>query len=720
MIKFNYQLIKNEGDQEVIYMPSVIPNEIDNLVYIKAANSSGKSTFLNIIALGLYGLKHPDIDKSLLKKMNSLMDPTHQKLNAEFSIENRKGVIELISKNSEGKIKLIKIENGKEREILSDRFMREYNLIYDIPHDPTDRLKELTQEIETFQQYLGNDISEFSKYLANTIKEIQGSRDPKRLSTLEKENKENIQHQTQCNKEIVESDEKLDVLKRYFCTRFFKEYLDKRNETDQKIRSINRDEELKSVKKKKTKLIGQKSFSDMKIIMARVNNYHNDLTKDLIEYLPKEQLKVIESWKKFESIEDTKIDDYVDDEEFGEITKKQIDSFLKIFDSEIEKGDFKIVITEWQIYHEIIQFFERLSFEYKNDTIILPGVDKTINDFIRLLIEKNQQNAVLKKKYDDIKLIVSRLKQLKEDIDLLKERYFNEYQSQKDTGERAIDDREDLVSLKLQSLRQDLLIYQHKYDYYKEQCGLFDVVPNNLDKNYEAYSNSKKLLKIYKSYTESQLEGEINSQGQQLTKLKKEKSKLDGLIKHTQKEIERLEEQKEHKYTENLDLIEKLQKKTQILSGKIKSTFKKYITNITDPTHQSIDLNDQEQNRYYNELSKYLAKRLDTIIYVGKTYKVNKLDLIDEVITTDSGKTIKFTDFGTGESQATFLKGILETARTDKRKIIALFDEVGMIDDIRLSQVTDSLKKLFDEDRLLVGIVVQKAQANEVEIKKLI
>jgi hypothetical protein len=169
---------------------------------------------------------------------------------------------------------------------------------------------------------------------------------------------------------------------------------------------------------------------------------------------------------------------------------------------------------------------------------------------------------------------------------------------------------------------------------------------------------------------------------------------------------------------EKLELIEKLQKKTQILSGIIKSKFKNYISNISSD-RQSIDLSDPEQIRYYNELSKYLAKRLDTIIYIGKTYKVDKLDLIEEIITTDTGKTIKFTDFGTGESQATFLKGILETARTDKRKIIALFDEVGMIDDLRLSQVTDSLRRLYEEDRLLVGIVVQRAQANEVEIKNL-
>jgi hypothetical protein len=145
-----------------------------------------------------------------------------------------------------------------------------------------------------------------------------------------------------------------------------------------------------------------------------------------------------------------------------------------------------------------------------------------------------------------------------------------------------------------------------------------------------------------------------------------------------------------------------------------------YIKKISERRLQEINLDDEEQAKYYDELSKYLAKKIDSVIYIGKTYKVAKLDLISEEISTKDGKIIRFLDFGTGESQATFLRGILETAKTDKRKIIALFDEVGMIDDKRLSQVTDSLKKLYEEDKLLIGVVVQKGQLDAVEIKSLI
>lgn len=74
-------------------------------------------------------------------------------------------------------------------------------------------------------------------------------------------------------------------------------------------------------------------------------------------------------------------------------------------------------------------------------------------------------------------------------------------------------------------------------------------------------------------------------------------------------------------------------------------------------------------------------------------------------------------DFGTGESQATYLKSLLATSRSDKRKSIILFDEVGMIDDIRLDQVIESLRKSYEEEKVLLGIIVQKGQ--KVEIKKI-
>ena len=49
MIKVDYRIERNEGDEVNIYAPKLIPNELPNVVYIQGPNSSGKSTLLNII-----------------------------------------------------------------------------------------------------------------------------------------------------------------------------------------------------------------------------------------------------------------------------------------------------------------------------------------------------------------------------------------------------------------------------------------------------------------------------------------------------------------------------------------------------------------------------------------------------------------------------------------------------------------------------------------------
>lgn len=720
MIDFDYKLIRDEGDGEVIFEPSVIPKRLENLVYIKAANSSGKSTFLNILAVSLYGLKNPNIDPSLIKKMNSLINSNHQTLEAKISIQNRKGLPELIATIHDGKYEVKKIENGKEKLILPDRFDREYNLIYDIPHNPTERLNELAQEIENFQRNLGTDVLSFSKYLASTIKEIQDSRDPNKLSKLEGEVRENEGHLDKTNRELVEQKEKLDVLQKLLHIKFFIEYKIRKDTAERKIKQISNDTERDKGEKKSKRMHSEKLLNDIKLTFARINNSREESIKIFNEYLPDDQKVSLNKWKKVQNYEDTSIEDYISDTSFGESLIRLSSEFSIFFTKEIEKKEYALAIKEWEIYTEIIQFFQSLADSHKNEEIILPGIEKTIDGFVTLLYSKNQQNSIKKQKHDAIRTSIKKLTDIESDVELLKTRYFKEYHKQKDEEESTVEDKTDLVSIQLKSLGSDIKEYQRKYDLYRDKCNNYGITLLNAESNLQKVLSLNQLPKICKEYTEDQLIEEINTLALDVTTIQREKKNLEGELKHTQKTIDMLRQKKVHKFHNKSDHINRLHQISLILSQKLLKKYADYIKKISEQKMQEIDLKDEEQMRYYDELSKYLAKKIDSVIYIGKTYKVDKLDLINEKITTKNGKTIRFLDFGTGESQATFLRGILETAKTDKRKIIALFDEVGMIDDTRLSQVTDSLKKLYEEDQLLIGIVVQKGQPGQVEIMGLV
>ena len=57
MIKINYTIERDEGNEVIEFKPNLIPTELPNIAYIQGPNSSGKSTLLNIIALAFFGDK---------------------------------------------------------------------------------------------------------------------------------------------------------------------------------------------------------------------------------------------------------------------------------------------------------------------------------------------------------------------------------------------------------------------------------------------------------------------------------------------------------------------------------------------------------------------------------------------------------------------------------------------------------------------------------------
>lgn len=103
----------------------------------------------------------------------------------------------------------------------------------------------------------------------------------------------------------------------------------------------------------------------------------------------------------------------------------------------------------------------------------------------------------------------------------------------------------------------------------------------------------------------------------------------------------------------------------------------------------------------------YLGTVLGTVHHLDKTYEVKCIDLVKEKIITKDGKTIMFTDMGTGQSQSAYLMSLLNNS--DDRKIIALFDEIAMMDKSSLEPIYGKIRELYKQNKLLLGIVVQKS-----------
>jgi len=138
MLEYDYLIQRNEGNSEVKYAPLAIPKTLPNLVYIEGPNSSGKSTLLNFIALGLHGIENRNLNPVLLEKLKTILNSDHQKINFCFTITDEKNDLKLIAKKENvntNEIKLYEETPAGNKLLIPEIFEKKYDLIYDIPNN---------------------------------------------------------------------------------------------------------------------------------------------------------------------------------------------------------------------------------------------------------------------------------------------------------------------------------------------------------------------------------------------------------------------------------------------------------------------------------------------------------------------------------------------------------------------------------------------------------
>jgi len=152
----DYEIKRQEGTghERIFHVDEKLKTIKSNAVYIKAPNARGKSTFLNILAIALYGNRLDEADSRISESLRSdikyMIERENQNYTFNVTIISKDGSIQLIStkKNSiSHDITVKEIVNGKERALPFQTFKDEYFLIYDIPEDPLNRLTEILADV---------------------------------------------------------------------------------------------------------------------------------------------------------------------------------------------------------------------------------------------------------------------------------------------------------------------------------------------------------------------------------------------------------------------------------------------------------------------------------------------------------------------------------------------------------------------------------------------
>jgi len=577
MIKYDYVI--ERVNENRIFTPKEIPKELPNLVLIEGPNSKGKSTLLNIIALSMYANKHDKINSALLNKMNNLLDSEHQRINFMLEISDKNNEIIFISKKSDYNTNeiILKEKIGKnDFDIITlESFENKYNLIYDIPSNPTERLKDLLSELKDEQNRYGNLLFGFHDYVYNLIGDISKYRDPERLAKLKQYLKNTEEIKKDIEEKLPYKEAFLDLFEKFVYTRFFIYYYTEKERLEEKIRKYN--DYVATIDTKKKITVKKETGTERKVSdkLEEIADKYKKISPKLYNIISKSEKIHIDLWKNAEIFN---IKDY----EFDPSFKKALSYFIFYVGNNIEKLEMDENLKKGKIYETIFNLLKN----YENEEIIIPKLKLSIKEFIDIIKEEKDRYEKICGKYfsydileSDLKELERKIKELEEDLQTLKILKDEKPKIIEEIGAIQISEPE------IKSLKNQFKEIFEKYIYYKNMCisknlDVISILRNctNEIMKFSIYSE----LEPFFSLNEKDMEEKITYLKEEIKELYNTKIQKDILIKEYEKDINELESKTPHKYENNKNELNILLNIVNVLSQRFLHDYSKILKNLND------------------------------------------------------------------------------------------------------------------------------------------
>lgn len=688
MIKFDYSLEVDMGTEKRTYRPpKEVPKELKNIFRLQGPNSSGKSTLMNIIAIASHGLTKGKIPPSVKSRMEELVKQDYKDLEFEIIISDPVSKRALRSSKKKGNPEVYVRESldgdSHFSIIAADQFEKKYNLIYDIPENPVGRLNELTGEIKTVQTLFVGKTREFQKYAEKISNEISNSMGPEEIKELEDQLRFEEKSLERYNLEPERAE--LAALKKLAVAYKLKEYNEKAEKTERILNNAKK--EIKN--------------SDNSKIEREYSRKINELSKKVQSV----------SSSKFDLITEANKCNYPRYDEL----KNAMDKIGRDANSIIDKHGISQSCVD--AVSEVKNFADSISSSSKGEGLkamseVIRVLDQYVDKNIELpeigLLDEFLQN--FKRKYNemnseyDIRSLKTISQKAKEIIDKIAE--INELvptivPPSEDKTE-SFEKQQNLSDLEAQYK----LAKGNRSDYVSQVSSEMGVDLLNLD---EVISQCYAVLgDEYKQKSLSDIKQDLDRKNSSITKLEKEKVAIASRADKLREQIKNERSKQTSPYIEYKNEIKDLQNQVSGLMKSMLSANSK-LEAVEKKSYGSF----QKDDPFFKSVWSYLGKRLRNIRHLDKEYDVLEVDLIGGIITTSNKTIIHLSDMGTGQSQLSYLMGLLSA--DDNRMIIALFDEVSTMTDSTLDVLFKEFERLQREGKLMVGMAV--SPADEIEVR---
>lgn len=702
-----FEIIGVGEDRVQSYSPKLYPVKFENLSLIEGPNGSGKSTILNIIALALFAhkCKKDEIVDDLLYKINSLLNIKQQELTFSVAIDNPILGIKILSEKRISDNNLIELsieENGHRKIITPEQFQNEYKLIYDIPQKPTDRIRNLLNEIAQEQMSLGGTIKNFKDYIHQMLSDIKDALDPK---ILKEKSDKLVDLQNQIDEQKAAFQERKDCVKQLICLYLCKSY-------------YLQEKEIKDLETKQSILVSRQSthqrIEHQEIIhensVKSTWNKNKATLQNSFDYL-RDSYQVFLSEKeskKYSTIFSLDLERIFGSENNFSSFKADIQKILDIYVSLSAKEDQRTRKTqeEVEVFTAIIVSLN----DFKESTVILPTTSISIENLIKLLDDQvSQKNRELSKGIA-LDNITKHLRVINENVEKCKRQFDELRLLEKSQRSQPVSDedstQEKVINLEKQIKTKKALLHQIGI-----QLNTINIAEKDAGYKY-LYLRANENLRPYDTFEMNDLKREMDGISHSANSLDDSIKKNEGLYATEKLKLDEYKKLKPHKYQKHRDEINILYSHLFQLDQDITVNFPRYLSRIREKN--STQVLSTEEDKYNKAAGKYLAKKISPIRHEERVLPIELIDVVNDWMITDTvpKRKILMSDLSTGQSQSAYLKGLLQVS--DKRKIIALFDEVAMMDEKSLQPIVEKMRELYNSGKLLLGLIVQKENKPDV------
>ncbi len=642
-----------------------------NIFLFRGSNDLGKSTTMQIVALGMYGLDSEDIKEEIKKKMRRLTSTGTEKFQFKFEISSRDGSQTFESflddKSKSPRLLLNRVYISK------TEFDDKFKLIFDTPDEVT---KKLHDSLTSFKEQIAN---------YNFLVESYGTKLKEQITLLDTYEKREAR--------LFELERDLDA------------YKSKLNNDNERFKSV-KSQYIKSRKmflvKRYDELNGKIDYLDIRLKFLQNKAKKNDQKKtmdskskekfvsiipsfitnieDLLNYVKNdESIPKITNLKEVSEFFKKNMDPYDFNEHIFRKSEKAIEDFNSWLNSNI-KRDNKTSDQEKEL--EFLKSIADILRKYVSINPEIPGTNgKSLKQFLNDIEErvtslKSSLSLVIrvKNELDILQSLTSELKDLKR----LREKMSTEIR-QRPSEENNINIQAEIddINKQLDPLLKEFDIIEEGYNSLSEEEKKVD---------YGLFDNDEymKLEDEYKS-----LEDEIKS--------------LDNEIKNTKNIIDELKNTTTRPVNFSKD---ELSKQSKLIEG-LKSKFidwNKFLENIDLESHIDKNKIDNKSNEFYSALGGYLASIVGYIFYENTKWELVRIDLIEESFIVKNGPPIMFVDIGTGHTSLDSLLAKIKQDYNGKKKIL-LLDDVGLMDANNIDRLLKEIKDQVISGNVIIAIV---------------